>query len=60
MLLALVLLPIALGGLAFLLPSERVRPWLLPIAGTVHLALTAAAIARGAPPMLFGYLVLDP
>ena len=60
MLLALVLLPLALGGLAFLLPSERLRPWLLPIAGTVHLVLTAVAIAGGARPRPFGNLLLDP
>ena len=60
MLLALVLLPLALGGLAFLLPSERLRPWLLPIAGTVHLILTSVAIAGGARPRPFGNLQLDP
>ncbi len=59
MLLALVLLPILLGGIAFVLPSERFRPWLLPLGGSAHLGLTATAIARASPPMLSGYLVLD-
>jgi len=59
MLLALVFLPILLGGIAFVLPSERHRPWLLPLGGAAHLGLTATAIARRAPPMLSGYLVLD-
>jgi hydrogenase-4 component F len=60
MLLALVLVPPLLGAVAFLLPSERLRPWLLPLGGAAHLGLTAIAIGRSAPPMLNGYLVLDP
>src|SRR6266852_388070 len=60
MLLALILVPILLGGLAFIVPSERVRPWLLPVGGSAHLGLTAIAIVRGASPMFDRYLVLDP
>jgi len=60
MLLALILVPILLGGVAFIMPFERVRPWLLPVGGATHLGLTATAITRGASPMLDGYLVLDP
>lgn len=59
MLLALVLVPMLLGGLAFIVPSERARPWLLPVGGTAHLGLTASAIAGSASPMFEGYLVLD-
>src|SRR5713226_7724570 len=60
MLLALILVPILLGGVAFIMPFERVRPWLLPVGGATHLGLTATAIARGASPMFDRYLVLDP
>ena len=31
---ALILLPLAMAGLAALIPSNRLRPWLLPITGT--------------------------
>src|SRR6266851_2402886 len=60
MLLALILVPILLGGVAFIMPFERVRPWLLPVGGATHLGLTATAITRGASPMFDRYLLLDP
>ncbi|MDZ4183682.1 MAG: proton-conducting transporter membrane subunit [Desulfuromonadales bacterium] len=37
MLLFLILFPLLLGTLALFLPSERLRCWLLPLAGTLHL-----------------------
>jgi hydrogenase-4 component F len=46
MALALILLPIAFALLAALIPSNRLRPLLLPVAATVHLALTALVVAR--------------
>jgi hydrogenase-4 component F len=49
---ALVLVPLALAAAAFAVPSNRLRPWLLPLAALAHLALTAAAVAGppvGAP-----------
>jgi hydrogenase-4 component F len=36
----LLLLPFGGSVLAFSLPSDRFRPWLLPLCGTLHLALT--------------------
>jgi len=59
MLLALVLVPLSLAAVAFVIPSERLRPWLLPLGGIVHAGLTALAIALPAPSMFNGYLVLD-
>ncbi len=39
----LVLLPMAWAALAFVVPSNRSRPWLLPLCGLTHLALTLRA-----------------
>src|SRR6185369_11788680 len=57
--LALVLVPLALSAVAFLLPSERWRPWLLPLGGAVRLALTAAALPRSDVAALSGWMQLD-
>jgi hydrogenase-4 component F len=47
---ALILLPILMALAAAAIGSNRVRPWLLPITATVHLALTLLAVW----PSLFG------
>src|SRR5205814_2747811 len=39
-LLALVLVPLILAALAYLTPSSRVRPWLVPAGGVAHAVLT--------------------
>lgn len=59
MLVALILVCPALGLLAFVLPSERWRPWLLPVAGVLHLALTVVVLADPPPPSEPGWLALD-
>jgi hydrogenase-4 component F len=63
MLYALVLLPVAVGALAYAVPSNRWRPWLLPLGGVGHLALVGAVFAEPAnsPDMtaLGGWLKLD-
>ena len=38
--LLLIFMPLAGAGLAAVWPSERTRPWFLPIVGLAHLALT--------------------
>ena len=59
----LILLPLALAGLVFVVPSNRWRPWLLPVGGAGQLALAAFAIllpAGGGPVTGFGgWLLLD-
>jgi hydrogenase-4 component F len=55
--LALVLVLPLLGVVALVLPSERARPWLLPLGGVVHGVLTVIALVRGGAPT--GYLALD-
>ncbi len=57
---ALILLPIIMAAIAAAVPSNYWRPWLLPVASTVHLALTVAAILQ--PHLVTGatWLELDP
>jgi hypothetical protein len=44
----LILLPLGMAGVAFAIPSNRVRPWSLPLGGLAHLALVGyAAFAPG-------------
>ncbi len=60
----LILFPLAMTAVMFAVPSNRWRPWLLPVGGAVHLGLVMQAIfpAGDAPPVsgLDGWLLLDP
>lgn len=61
---ALILFPLAMAAVAFAVPSNRWRPWLLPAGALGHLGLTAAAIFQSgdgtALSGLGGWLLLDP
>lgn len=57
--LPLVLVPLAGAAAALAVPSNRLRPWVLPLVGALHLALVAAELARPSAPALGGWLVLD-
>ncbi len=56
----LVLLPWAFAAATFAIPSNRWRPYLLPLAGLVHLALTARVLREPALTGFDGWLSLDP
>lgn len=56
----LILLPFVMAALAAAVTSNRGRPWLLPLAGTGHLALTIIALLRPELGSGHGWLVLDP
>jgi hydrogenase-4 component F len=67
MLYLLVLFPLAMASLTFAIPSNRWRPWLMPVGALGHLALVALALcpdpeiaAFASAPALGGWLVLDP
>src|SRR5512139_3574298 len=60
MALALIVFPVWLAGVAFVVPSERWRPWLLPLGAAVHLALVALALSRPPVGAFEGWLLLDP
>src|SRR6516225_431284 len=60
MLFALVLIPLAFAGVAFAVPSQRWRPWLLPLGGGAHLGLYLAALRESHLSAFNRWLVLDP
>jgi hydrogenase-4 component F len=63
MLYLLILFPLAMAAVTIALPSNRWRPWLLPVGGLGHLALTVWAILQpgdaAALSDLGGWLQLD-
>jgi hydrogenase-4 component F len=60
MALALVLTPLALAAVAMLVPSQRWRPWLLPVGGITHSALTLMVLGAAGGASFRGWLELDP
>lgn len=56
----LVLIPLLFAGAALAVPSNRLRPWLVPAGSVAHTVLTALALASGPVMALDGWLVLDP
>lgn len=56
---ALVLLPFCCAVLASVLPSDRFRPWLLPLCGSIHLALTLLTLRMGLVSAPGGWLGID-
>lgn len=60
MALALILVPILAAALAMAAPFNRVRPWLLPLAGAAHLGLTVNVLRDPRLVAQSPWLVLDP
>jgi len=60
MALAFVFLPVLLAGLAMAVPSNRARPWLLPLAAMVHSGMTVFVLMRPDLQRFSPWLVLDP
>jgi len=60
MLLALVLVPLALGAIALVIRSDRLRPWVIPIGGTAHASITLQFLAHPPSPVFNGWFVFDP
>ncbi|HZT79215.1 MAG TPA: proton-conducting transporter membrane subunit [Gemmataceae bacterium] len=58
---ALLLFPLAMAGITFVAPSNRRRPWLLPLGALGHLALVGWAVLGCGHPVsgLGGWLALD-
>jgi hydrogenase-4 component F len=57
---AFIFFPILMAGLALALPSNRFRPWLLPLAASIHSAMTVLALATPEWQYTSAWLVLDP
>jgi hydrogenase-4 component F len=60
MAIALLVVPLVFALVALAVPSPRVRPWLLPLAGGAHLAAATAAIRAESVSAMGGWLELDP
>jgi len=60
LLIALILLPLLLAVAAFITPSERTRPWMVPVGAVVELALVVLLLRQPGDPAAFGgWVVLD-
>jgi hydrogenase-4 component F len=57
----LIFVPLIIAVATLVVPSNRWRPWLIPLAGVVHLGMTMWALSCGHPVAgLQGWLALDP
>jgi hydrogenase-4 component F len=59
MALAMILLPIVMALAAFVVPSNRIRPWILPLTAAAHLVLVIAYIIKPEVAGLGSWLALD-
>src|SRR3990170_2412807 len=57
---AMILFPLMMAAIAAAVASNRLRPWLLPLTATVHLAMTVLVLARSDLTVSAAWLVLDP
>jgi len=60
MLIALVLVPLLGAIIAWIIPDNRLRPFVLPVTAMLHLALTASLMGNAPPPSPGGWFWLDP
>ncbi len=56
----MILMPLLMAALAFAIPSNRWRPWLLPVTSLLHGALLAWTLTHPAHLVQSSWLVLDP
>ena len=56
----LVVVPLIGAALAFTMPSDRWRPWLLPVVSTIQLGLAAWILPQGDQWMFARWLAIDP
>lgn len=56
----LILCPLLAAAVVFAVPSNRWRPWLVPLAGTIQLAFVVAALSQGEVSAFGRWLFLDP
>ncbi|MFA6241179.1 MAG: hypothetical protein WC655_09630, partial [Candidatus Hydrogenedentales bacterium] len=59
-LLVLILGPAIAACAAYAIPSNRIRPFLLPLAGIVHAIATLAAVSQDYAPTGDEWMMLDP
>jgi len=57
---AMILFPLMMAAAALAVPSNRLRPWFLPITAMAHLGMTFLALIRPDLTVSAAWLVLDP
>src|SRR6516225_11643057 len=57
---SLILFPLGMAAVVFAVPSNRWRPWLVPLACLGHLALVVVALQQPSLTSRGHWLVLDP
>ena len=60
MLVALIAIPLLMALVALAIPSDRARPWVLPVAGAAHLGLSFRLLGASHMSAWNGWLALDP
>jgi len=60
MALLLILFPVVMAALSWVVPSNRWRPWLLPVTGVAHAMLVCVVLAHPGLAPRSTWLVLDP
>ena len=55
----LILFPLVMAALAFAVPSNRWRPWLLPITSLIHVAIVGMVVKHPSLRITSSWLVLD-
>lgn len=56
----MIFFPLMMAAIAVAVPSNRLRPWLLPITAIVHLGMTALVLSRPDLTVTTAWLILDP
>lgn len=56
---AMILLPIVMAFAAFAIPSNRIRPWILPLGSALHLTLVIAFLVKPEEAKPSSWLALD-
>jgi len=56
----MILFPLLMAAIAMAVPSNRLRPWLLPVAAVAHLAATVWVLTHPGLMVTAAWLVLDP
>src|SRR5579871_6522303 len=59
MAMGLLIVPLVFAAIAALVPSNRLRPWLLPVGSGAHLLLTIQALGGPGFSALENWIVLD-
>lgn len=60
MVVALIIIPLLAAMVAWMIPSNRWRPWVLVPTAATHLVITLLILVNGSAPVFGGWVVMDP